>query len=76
MQLVIKTLTGKTFTIDARETDCIENVKADIAAREGTAPDYLRLIFAGRQLEDSGALATYNVQDGATLTLVMRSVGR
>ena len=73
--LYVKTLTGKTTKLEVELTDVIDDVKYMIFDKEGFLPVQQRLIYAGKQLEDSTTLSDYGVQPGGTLHLVLRLRG-
>ena len=70
----IKTLSGKSFVVQAKLTDTVEDVCSKIEKKEGIPLEQQQLIYGGRVLDRDTALDQYSIQQGSTLHVIPRSL--
>ena len=75
LTIYVKTITSKTTTCEVESTDTIEKIKSIVEVKEGIPIIQQRLIFSGKQLEDSKTIAEYNIPNGSTINLVLAIKG-
>lgn len=75
MQLNIKTMSGRTITVEVEPDEAIESLKAKIAAQEGVPAEQQRLVFGSKQLDGRRSVADYGLGDQSTISLVLRLRG-
>lgn len=73
--IFLKTLSGKTISLEVTKTDTIQSIKSRILDKEGIPVDQQRLVFNGKQLEDSQKIEDYGLQNDNTIHLVLRLKG-
>ena len=69
MQIFVKTLSGKTITLEVEPTDSIEAIKAKIQEKEGIPPGTQLLVCNNIVLDEGKTLSDYNIQKESTLYL-------
>ena len=75
LQVFVKSLTGKTITLQVRGDDRVEHVKSLVYEREGIPPDQQRIVSVGKLLQDGRCLKDYGIKDGSVLNLYLQLLG-
>jgi ubiquitin len=75
LQVFVKTVTGKTMTVDVQPTDTVDTVRQAIQTKEGIPSNHQRLIFNGRQLKQEETIAESGLQNHSQVHMVLRLLG-
>ena len=72
MQIYVKTVSGKTISLEVEASDILQNVKAKIQEEKRIPFDQQRLALAGKQLKDGCTLGDCSIQNQSTLYLILK----
>merc|ERR1712154_520064 len=73
-EIYVKTLTGKTMSLNVTQNTSIKNIKQQIEEKEGIAQKQQKLVFAGKSLDnDSAKIGVYNIKKHSIISLVLTS---
>mmetsp|Transcript_63903 Transcript_63903/g.101712 ORF Transcript_63903/g.101712 Transcript_63903/m.101712 type:complete len:168 (+) Transcript_63903:134-637(+) len=73
-KVFVKTLMGKTLSIELTQGMSIKNLKERIEEKEGIPQKQQKLVFAGRTLDaDSKTMEQCNIENGSELHLILKS---
>ena len=75
MQIFVKTLTGKTITLEVEQTDSFEAIKTKIQEKESIPPDQQALFYNGSYMPEGKTLSDYNIQKESLIYLSLRTIG-
>lgn len=75
MQLLVKTVSGRTLSLEVQPTETVESVKKMLQERENVDVDHQRLVFAGKELDDSDAIGVYGISSETTVEMLFKMAG-
>ncbi len=75
-QFFVRSLDNKSHTVTLDPGLTVRQVKEAIAKEKGNIPaDQIRLVFGGKELQDSSKIADYNIGPGSNVNMVLRLQG-
>lgn len=70
MQIFVQTSSSKNITLEVESSDTIETVKEKIASKENVKPEYLKIFFGNKELQDGRTLADYKIIKESTINVI------
>ncbi|KAI9268101.1 hypothetical protein BDA99DRAFT_504841 [Phascolomyces articulosus] len=75
IQFFVVGLSGNTISCRLRSDQTIYDLKHVLTTREGAPTDQQMLVHSGKQLENDGTLAYYNITNDSSIYLLLRLLG-
>ena len=75
MHLLVKTVSGRTVSLEVSPSETVESVKKQLQERENVDHYNQRLVFAGKELEDNEAIGSYPISEEATIEMLFKISG-
>ena len=75
MQLLVKTVSGRTVSVEVEPSEPVKCVKKLLQERENVDIEHQRLVFAGKELEDEKEIGSYHISEEATIEMLFKMAG-
>lgn len=75
ISVTVKSVDGKVWQVEVRGEDSVERLKGIIQAKGKFPVDQQKMVFVGRELQDSLAIKDYGITQGSVIYLVLRLKG-
>lgn len=75
MLITIKTLSGRKVLHDFQPSQKIVDIKEILQEKEGTPKDQIRLIYAGKVINDEMTIEECNIQPGVSIMMALNMRG-
>jgi ubiquitin len=75
MQIFVKTLVGKRIEVSVDASETVQQLKRILQEKEGIDADQMKLIYAGKNMNEDQTVGSYNITAGNQIHMVIQLRG-